>query len=148
MKKSEFKNLIKPLVHECIRESLVEDGLISSVIAEVVRGMTTAQPLVEHATPPRDPEVAQLQRNAFNKETSKKLHEQKKKLMSSIGKGSYNGIDLFEGTTPAPGQTSPQQQAGSLAGHSPQDPGVDINTLFGAVGSNWNAHMTEIKESK
>ncbi len=47
MKKSEFKKLIKPLVHECIKESLMEDGMISGIIAEVVRGMSTAQPIVE-----------------------------------------------------------------------------------------------------
>jgi hypothetical protein len=147
MKKSEFKKILKPLVSECIKESLMEDGLISGIIAEVARGMALTQPIVE-TVKRKDPEVSRIERNAFNKETSKKLHEQKRKLMSSIGKDSYNGIDLFEGTTPGPGQGSPQQQAGSLAGQSPQDPGVDINTLFGAVGSNWNAHMTEMKESK
>jgi len=147
MKKSEFKKILKPLVNECIKESLMEDGLISGIIAEVARGMALTQPIVETAKR-EDPEISRIQRNAFNKETSKKLHEQKKKLMSSIGKGSYNGVNLFEGTSPAPGQTSPQQQAGSLSGQSPQDPGVDIDTLFGAVGSSWNAHMTEMKESK
>jgi hypothetical protein len=147
MKKSEFKKILKPLVSECIKESLMEDGLISGIIAEVARGLTATQPVVE-TVKREDPETSRMQRNAFNKETSKKLHEQKKKLMSSIGKGSYNGIDLFEGTTPAPGQASPQQQAGALSGQSPGDPGVDINTLFGAVGSSWNAHMTEMKERK
>ena len=125
----------------------MEDGLISGIIAEVARGLTAKQPIVE-TVKREDPETSRMQRNAFDKETSKKLHEQKKKLMSSIGKGSYNGIDLFEGTTPAPGQASPQQQAGPLSGQSPSDPGVDINTLFGAVGSSWNAHMTEMKERK
>ena len=46
MKRSEFKKLIKPIVQECIKESLLEDGLISGIIAEVVKGMSS-QTLVE-----------------------------------------------------------------------------------------------------
>ena len=68
--------------------------------------------------------------------------------MSAIGGGSYNGVNLFEGTTPAPGQASPTQQASPLSGQAPGDAGVDISGLFGAVGTHWNAHMNELKERK
>ena len=37
MKKSEFKKILRPIVNECIKESLMEDGLISGIIAEVVK---------------------------------------------------------------------------------------------------------------
>jgi len=53
---------------------------------------------------------------------------------------------LFEGTTPAPAQAAPTSQASPMSGQSPSDPGVDISSLFGAVGRNWNAHMNEMKE--
>ena len=147
MKKSELKKILKPLVHECIKESLLEDGLISGIIAEVVKGMASPQPLVETATPKADPVKARMQRNAFNREQTSKLQEHKKKLRAAIG-GAYNGVDLFEGTTPAPAQGSPQQQANPMAGHAPGDAGVDITNLFGSVGRNWNAHMNEVKEGK
>ena len=35
MKKSELKQIIKPLVKECIYETLVEGGLLSGIITEV-----------------------------------------------------------------------------------------------------------------
>jgi len=147
MKKSEFKNLIKPIVQECIKESLLEDGLISGIIAEVVKGMSS-QTIVETKAPqPKvDPVMERMKANAFNKEQSGKLKQHKKKLMAAIGGSAYNGVDLFEGTTPAPAQASPSTQASPMSGQNPSDPGVDISNLFGAVGRNWNAHMNEIKE--
>ena len=147
MKKSEFKKLIKPIVQECIKESLLEDGLISGVIAEVVKGMTS-QTLIEAKAPePKvDPAMERMKANAFNKEQSGKLRQHKKKLMAAIGGGAYNGVDLFEGTTPAPSEQLPTSQAGAMSGQSPQDPGVDISNLFGSVARNWDAHMNEMKE--
>jgi len=147
MKKSELKKILKPLVHECIKESLMEDGLISGIIAEVVKGMRTPEPLVETAPPKADPIKERMRRNAFNQEQTSKLQEHKKKLRAAIG-GAYNGVDLFEGTTPAPAQGSPQQQANPMAGQDSKDAGVDITNLFGSVGRNWNAHMNEVKEGK
>jgi hypothetical protein len=147
MKKSEFKKLIKPIVQECIKESLLEDGLISGVIAEVVKGMTS-QTLVEAKAPePKvDPVKERLKANAFSKEQSGKLTQQKKKLMAAIGGSAYNGVNLFEGTTPAPAQAAATSQASPMSGQAPSDPGVDISNLFGSVGRNWNAHMNEMKE--
>jgi hypothetical protein len=153
MKKSELKKILKPLVSECIKESLLEDGLISGVIAEVVKGMATASPaspVVQEPTPPTGDDLVmeRMKRNAFQKETTDKLQSHKKKLMSAIGGDAYNGMNLFEGTTPAPAQASETAQASPVAGQEPSDPGVDITNLFGAVGRNWNAHMTEMKERK
>ena len=145
MKKSEFKKIIKPIVSECIKESLLEDGLISGIIAEVVRGMSPATLLAESSPAKEDPTVTRMKKNAFNKEHNTRLGNQKNKLMSAIGREAYNGVNLFEGTTPAPGQFSEEQMSSPLSGQEPSDPGVDISNLFGAVGTHWNAHMNEKK---
>ena len=149
MKKSEFKKLIKPIVAECIQESLLEGGIISGIIAEVVKGMSGAPrlPIVEDQQPV-DSGAQRMRRNAFDKKQTQKLQEQKSKLMSAIGKDAYNGVDLFEGTTPTRSQMSPRQQAGALSSQAPGDPGVDITNLFGSVGRNWGAHMTDVKKGK
>ena len=149
MKKSEFKKLIKPIVKECITESLLEDGLISGIISEVVKGMAP-RTIVEAKTekPKSDPMMERMKANAFSNEQSTKLKEHKRKLMSAIGGEAYNGVDLFEGTTPAPAQASPAAQASPMANQAPGDAGVDISNLFGAVGRNWNAHMNDVNEGK
>ena len=151
MKKSEFKKLIKPIVKECIKESLLEGGILSEIIGEVAKGMVP-QTIVEtnttSAPAPKDPTLERMKANAFSQDHSSKLNEHKTKLMAAIGGSAYNGVNLFEGTTPAPSQTTSQQQAAPMAGQAPHDPGVDITNLFGAVGRNWNAHMSDVKERK
>tara|TARA_R110000796_G_scaffold127189_1_gene242341 strand:+ start:131 stop:577 length:447 start_codon:yes stop_codon:yes gene_type:complete len=148
MKKSELKKILKPLIQECIKESLLEDGLISGIIAEVVRGINSPQLIVETTAPVEDVEIKRMKINAFGQSQSNKLLEHRSKLMAAIGSSAYNGVNLFEGTTPAPAQTAPTAQASPMSGQSPSDAGVDIGNLFGSVGRNWSAHMNEIKESK
>ena len=62
-------------------------------------------------------------------------------MLDSIGKDAYNGVDLFEGTTPTP---PPQKQGGgALSGVDPNDSGVDI-TKF-ASSKHWKALAGAIK---
>ena len=147
MKKSELKGILKPLIKECIKEVIFEDGVLSGLISEVARGMNAAPVITAAPTiKEEDPTLERMKRNALKNQKSDKLNEHRKKLMSAIGGSAYNGVDLFEGTTPAPAETSPSQQAGALSGQEPGDPGVDIANLFGTVGNHWNAHMNEMKE--
>jgi hypothetical protein len=148
MKKSQLKQLLKPLVNECIKESLIEDGLISGIIAEVVKGMNTTTPIVETKTTPTDPDFARLKKNAFNEEKSNKLQEHRNKLLKAVGRESYNGVNLFEGTTPAPSQSAASQMGSPVSNQDPSDPGVDIAALTQLTGRSWNAHMDNLKETK
>jgi len=148
MKKSEFKKLIKPIINDGMEESLMEGGLISGIITEVVKGVSVTQPVVETKQPKVDPAVERMQRNAFSSKQTDKLREHKSKLMTAIGGDAYNGVDLFEGTTAAPGQASATQMASPLSGQAADEAGVDITNLFGSVSTNWNAHMNVIKEGK
>jgi len=148
MKKTELKKILKPLVTECIKEVMFEDGILSGIITEVARGMAATTPAPEQAPPTIDPVAERMQRNAFNNASSQRLSEQKNKLMAAIGKDAYNGVDLFEGTTPAPAQASATQQASPMAHQPPGDAGIDISNLFGSVAPQWDAHMTTIKDGE
>ena len=149
MKKTELKKILKPLVKECIKEVMFEDGMLSGIISEVARGMNGASLDSPKVSPPeRNLVKERMHRNAFSTAQTGKLKEHKQKLMEAIGKTSFNGADLFEGTTPAPAQTSPREQAAPLSGHASGDAGVDITNLFGAVGNHWGAHMKAADEGK
>ena len=149
MKKSELKKVLKPLIRECVKEVILDEGVLSGIISEVARGFsgnsadTPSPQLVEEA---QSPVTERMRRNAFTGAQSKKLQEQRKQLMKAVGAQAYNGVDLFEGTTPAPAQGSPLQQAAPLAGVDSSDPGVDISSLFGTVGQNWAAHMDKVSD--
>ena len=138
MKKSEFKKLIKPIVDECIKESLTENGLISSIIVEVVKGMSTAT-LISETPEPEEPEVNpmvnRMKRNAFENDRSNKLQQQKNKLMAALGEEAYNGVNLFEGLEPTPQEPKKGQ---TDLGH-PRDAGVDISSILGKSSQIWKA---------
>ena len=133
MKKSELKKVLKPIVKECIRESLLEEGLLSSVISEVVKGLGTPQQLVVEQRQNNDEEIKRLQQEEKQKRVQK-LNETRKGMLDAIGRSSYNGVDLFEGTTPMKSAGSPDSQPsprGPLSNVDPEDPGVDITRLMG-----------------
>ena len=127
MKKSDLKNLIKPIVKECIQEVLLEEGLLSNVVSEVAKGLQpqniVTESQVRHAQPP----PAKPNSDAIAK---------RKKLLETIGKDAYNGVDLFEGTTPAPAHREPR--AGSVDLGDPNDSGVDISSLMGGATKMWD----------
>ena len=125
MNKQELKKILKPLIKECIKEVIFEDGTLSSIIAEVMKGVN-AQPLVEQ----RQNQTQTTQRDN-QQAKNKRLQEQRKKMLDAIGKEAYNGVNVFEGVTPAPAPSSGGQQ-GPLAGIDPRDPGVDITKIAGS----------------
>tara|TARA_Y100000034_G_scaffold18829_1_gene20950 strand:+ start:511 stop:966 length:456 start_codon:yes stop_codon:yes gene_type:complete len=149
MKKTELKKILKPLIKECIKEVIFEDGVLSGLISEVAKGMSPSS-VVSTTPPPADPMVDRLKRNAFTAEQNDNLKEHKAKLMAAIGGGgnTFNGVNLFEGTTPVAAQTTPTQQATPLSGVNPGDAGVDISGLFGGAKRHWNAHLTDMKKKE
>jgi hypothetical protein len=146
MNKSELKQLIKPIVEECVQQSvkqlLLDSGLLASVINEVVKG--TLPLLVEKSNTPSRQQVSTTSTAQIQKPRNNELLEQMKRdreeLKNEIKQQSaavsnnlsfkVGGVDVFKGTTPAPAPIV-ESIADPLGGVSPNDPGVDISRLFG-----------------
>ena len=121
MKKDELKKLIKPIIRECISEMLLEEGLLKNVVSQVTEGMSVSAPVVT------EQEKAEPSYEEVKKKTNKVIEAMKNK---KIG-----GTNIFEGTTPAPAQSSAAGQAANPMSHiDPRDPGVDISSIF---NPNW-----------
>ena len=121
MNKNELKKILKPLIKECVKEVIFEEGALSTIISEVMKGTSGTQRIVETERPKQD--FAERERKL------KEAKMRKRQLLDSIGKDAYNGVDLFEGTTPAPTPRTTQGQ-GPLDSVAPNDPGVDISSIF------------------
>jgi 6-pyruvoyl-tetrahydropterin synthase len=138
MKRTELKKIIKPLVKECVQETILNDGLLSNIVSEVMQGMGN-QFLVEN----KEQIVPTMSNeNSVQMEQLKeRQQETRKRLLDEIGKDSYNGVDLFEGTAPIRdnGEPSAMSQASALSGQDPSDPGVDISGIIALGGKNWKA---------
>jgi len=137
MKKADLKQLIKPLVKECIHEVLLEEGLLSTIVSEVAQGMQRA-PLVE-AKAPIPPKRVAADDSQRMKETRQKMNERRQGLMDAIGNDAYNGVNLFEGTTPMGREEAAPPAAGSVDLGNTRDQGVDISSLVGGASRMWNA---------
>ena len=141
MNKSQLKKLIKPVVKECIQEVLIEEGLLTEVVAQVATGMTR-QPIVENTTKKNNDTLfnEDLQMQRKSREANKKLQEHRRKLLDSIGNEAFNGVDLFEGTEPLKqGGTSGVSHRPDVLGDDPTDAGVDISSIMGNAGKIWQA---------
>ena len=128
-----LKQVLKPLVMECIKEAIFEEGVLSTLVAEIVTGMGT--PIVEQkkqesAPPKRDTEGV-----------TKRLQESKNKMLDAIGREAYGGVNVFEGTEPLSSAGSPgaSPSHSAMRGIDPNDKGVSIDGLIGAFGNKWNA---------
>ena len=130
MNKQELKKVLKPLIKECIKEVIFEDGTLSSIISEVIRGV--GEPIVE--TKQRFSKKQQPQYETDD-QAKQRLAKQRKKMMEAVGSEAYNGVNLFEGTTPAP--ATKESGRGALSDVDPNDPGVDISSFMGKSSLIW-----------
>ena len=141
MNKTQLKKLIKPVVKECIQEVLIEDGLLTEVVAQVASGMS-GQPIVENTPKKRNDKLfnEDLQMQRKSREANKKLQEHRRKLLDAIGGDAYNGVDLFEGTEPMKQSAAPgASHRPSVLGDDPDDAGVDISSIMGNASKIWQA---------
>mgnify|MGYP003649233635 CR=1 FL=1 len=144
MKKSELKEMLKPLIRDCIKEVIFEDGVLSGIISEVVQGLSK-EVIVEQRAHSAQQNTSAKPAPAVRQQ----LTETKKKMLAAMGENAYGGIDLFEGTAPmsTSGNDPPASVGNPMAGRPPGDAGIDISGIM-AVGnaSNWGALATGKKD--
>ena len=82
MKKLELKQALKPLIKECIKEIIFEEGILSSLITEVARGLGSPPT----SSPPPIPVIQNLpNRSESVLEAKKQLNEVKAQLSKASG---------------------------------------------------------------
>ena len=135
MDKRELKQVLKPLIKQCIKEVILEEGILSNVISEVMKGLgANSEPIVETKT-------EQISYSENRERAKKSLNETKSKMLDAIGKSSYGGVDLFEGTEPLRSAGSPSgapSPSDPLSTYAPDDEGVNINGILQIANGKWN----------
>ena len=132
MKRNELKKVLKPLIKECIKEVIFEDGTLSGIITEVARGLTNVQ--VSAPQPIREQKVIKSSGPSDSVlEARRSLEETKKSLQESTG---LKGI--FKGTVPMRSDGGKKSQHGALRDMDPNDPGVDISGIMKVAGGSWS----------
>jgi hypothetical protein len=144
MKKSELKKILKPLIKECIREVILEEsGVLSKIVAEVANGLTTAAPTAQVVVEDRSTN-AEVEHQQYLQKLQE-TRNQKQQMLESIGNSAYEGMDIFEGTSPA----LPESDGRSpLSGRDPKDAGIDISNIAGANPAMWKALAGNTKKGR
>jgi ribosomal 30S subunit maturation factor RimM len=122
MKANEFKKILRPLIKQTVKEVILEEGILSNIVAEVARGLS-GNLVVESATNKED---ADHQKEAEILE--KKRQDRIRKLNESSKVG-----NAFSGTKEIKDKTN----SGALSGISPSDSGVDISAIEKIANGKW-----------
>ena len=142
MKKTELRRMLKPLVKECVRETLLEEGLLSNIVSEVVRGFSplltenkTYQPIPDNETTQQQQQILEQQRQELQEEKRRRLKEQKIKMLNATGFGNK----IFEGVEPLSqgGSDSDSPNGSALADIDPNDAGIDISGIMAVANRDW-----------
>jgi hypothetical protein len=130
MKSNELKKVLKPLIKQTIKEVLLEEGILSQVVSEVVKGMGT-QTITEVKKGPSLEEVKRRE-----EEYERGRQERIKRLNESVGSIGA-GVNVFENTRPI--AESGGNAGKALSGAAPGDSGVDISGIMELAGGKWDA---------
>ena len=134
MNSNDLKKTLRPLVKQLVKETMQEE--LTKVISEIIKQTSSVQ-IVEQKQQAQPVINRQLQEERTAEK--QKLIEERRKRLEEVTKGAYGGINLFEGTTPAPaprdtGAKAAESVASPLAGVDPSDSGVDISGLLRMTG--------------
>ena len=129
MNKNELRKVLKPLIKQAVREVILEEGLLSNIVAEVAKGLN-GNLIVE--TKQKGPSKQELERRA--EEVEKQRQEKIRRLNESM-KSTIGGVNVFEGTEPV---VESQEKGQALSGVGPNDAGVDISGILNIAGGKWN----------
>ncbi len=131
---NKLKKVLKPLIKECIKEIIFEEGVLSSIIREA---QGTSKKVIKEEKPftkfVKEP-----------KRESKKVTESRAAMRKTIAE-KLGGFDPFEGTTPlSEAQSRGGPAASPMANIDPSDKGVDISNIPGM--GKWGAIAERLSE--
>ena len=122
----QIRTILKPLIKECIKEVLFEEeGILSNVISEVVKGVQT--PILESKKSTTTVEDLQ-----DIEENRKKAEEERQRRIKRLNESA--GVNVFENMTT---EVADSPQGSPLSGVAPGDCGVDIDAIAKIANGKW-----------
>jgi len=121
MKASEFKKILRPLIKQTVKEVMLEEGILSNIVAEVARGLS-GNLVVESA----------MDKEVDHQREAEALEKQRQERIKKLNESSKVG-NAFAGTKEIREQTSHS----ALSGVNPADRGVDISAIEKIANGKW-----------
>ena len=128
MKPNEFKKVLKPLIKQTVKEVLLEEGVLSNIVAEVARGLQA--PVILESS-------SEQENNDQNLEKKKEEYEaRRQEKIRRLNESVDAGVDIFSGVSKIPDTPSSSGHS-ALANVTSDDSGVDISDIQSLVGNKW-----------
>jgi hypothetical protein len=124
MKLAEFKKIIRPLIKECIKEVILEEGILSNVVSEVAKGLRGNLVMESKSSDSADEET---------RLKAATLERERQERIKRLNESARMNVDVFEGTK----EVAEPSQASPLQGVPPGDAGVDISGIVNMAGNKW-----------
>jgi hypothetical protein len=129
-----LRKVLKPLIKECIKEIIFEEGVLSSIIREA-QG-SPAKEVIKEEKP--------FSKFVQEPKENKKLAETRNKMRAAIAGKIGADFDPFEGTKAlSESQASGGPSSSPMAGVDPGDKGVDLSNIPGM--GKWGAINERLK---
>jgi hypothetical protein len=125
MNASEFKKILKPLVIQSVKEVLLQEGVLSSIVAETVQELE-GRPVIEQKLYNMEKE---------NKLKEREFEKQRQARIKKLNESNKFG-DVFSGT-----KEIIEDSQGPLTGVTPSDSGVDIEAIEKLSNGKWKTLM-------
>ena len=127
MKADEFRKILKPLIRQTVKEVLLQEGVLSKVVAEVAKGMQ--QPLMERQETP----VKAAAERQVDRQEKKEYEEQRQERIKRLNESTGIGAEVFNNV-----RNMPEDNSNSpLSGIRSDDAGVDISGIQKLASGKW-----------
>tara|TARA_R110001583_G_scaffold52991_1_gene163948 strand:- start:1159 stop:1551 length:393 start_codon:yes stop_codon:yes gene_type:complete len=123
MKTSEFKEILKPLIEQTVREVLLQEGVLSKVVSEVAKGLNQNLIVENNSAPEAVDELA----------AREKYEKQRKQRIKMLNESTGIKSKVFENVSELP----QGDNKSALSGISPADRGVDISAIEKLSSGKW-----------
>jgi hypothetical protein len=129
MKVKEFKKILRPLIKQTVKEVLLEEGVLSNIVAEVARGLSST--VITEQAPARKKQVV------HDQEKEQEYERNRQERIRRLNESTNMNVNVFENTSEI------KESAGHspLAGTPSSDSGVDISGILKVVDNKWRQLM-------
>tara|TARA_R110002110_G_scaffold251952_1_gene467766 strand:- start:193 stop:570 length:378 start_codon:yes stop_codon:yes gene_type:complete len=121
MNRAEFKKILKPLIKETVKEVILEEGVLSGIVTEVVRGMNSNV-------------VTETKKRSSQDDLKEKYEKDRQERIRRLNESAkINESNVFKDTQ----QIREHAPGSPLSGTDPSDKGVDISGILDVVNDKW-----------
>ena len=128
MKTDEFKKILKPWIRQAVKEVILEEGILSQVVSEVARGLSTTVLEQQNKTTRKS-----VEEGIEHKKAEELYEKQRQQRIKRLNESTNLDSKVFNNVAPL----ATNDSRSPLSGMNPSDSGVDISGIQKLSNGKW-----------